>query len=107
MSGNNMNALKRGIAWDARPTSGNRRPCEAGRNGPSLSTSGSSLSQRQLLYSEVADLADIEDVLGAAIDRVDRAELFQQLARPAKLADDGAIEAHLVDLAGGIEIVRW
>jgi hypothetical protein len=34
-------------------------------------------SQRQLLYSEVADFADIEDVLGAAIDRVDRAELLQ------------------------------
>src|SRR4030095_12553444 len=70
--------------------------CHGGRN----------LSQRQLLYSEVADFADIEDVLGAAIDRVDRAELLPQPARPAELADDRSIEAHLVDLAGGIEIVR-
>src|SRR4029078_2183823 len=60
----------------------------------------------QLLYSEVADLADIEDVLRAAIDRVDRAELFQELARAAKLANDRSIQAHLVDLARGIEIVR-
>src|SRR5215218_5562216 len=66
----------------------------------------SCLSQGQLLYSEVADFADIEDILGAAGDRADRAELLQQLARPAEPADDRSIEAHLVDLAGGIEIVR-
>src|SRR6187549_2185971 len=76
-------------------------PC-AGRHASNRSC----LSQRQLLYSEVADLADIEDVLRAAIDRVDRAELFQKLARAAKLANDRSIQAHLVDLARGIEIVR-
>src|SRR5438874_948311 len=73
--------------------------------GPS-SCRSSCLAQRQLLHSEVADFADVEGVLGAAIDRVDRAELLEQLARPAERADDRAIEAHLVDLAGGIEIVR-
>src|SRR5262245_13723708 len=66
----------------------------------------SRLSQRQLLDPEVADFADVERVLGAAIDRVDRAELLEQLARPAELSEDRAVEAHLVDLASGIEIVR-
>src|SRR5437588_9961306 len=73
--------------------------------GPS-SCRSSCLAQRQPLHSEVADFADVDGVLGAAIDRVDRAELLEQLARPPELADDRAIEAHLVDLARGIEIVR-
>src|SRR3954452_22436369 len=66
----------------------------------------SCLAQRQLLHPEVADFADVEDVLGSAIDRVDRAELLEQLAGPAEFADDRAVEAHLGDLARGIEIVR-
>ena len=35
------------------------------------------LMDRELLYPEIADFADIERVLAAAIDRVDGAELLQ------------------------------
>src|SRR5207248_1449749 len=56
----------------------------------------SGLADRQLLHSEVADFADIERALAAAVDRVDRAELLQQLARPAELSDHRSVELHLV-----------
>ena len=45
------------------------------------------LVDRELLYSEIADFADIHHVLAAAIDRVDGAELLQQFASPAEPSD--------------------
>src|SRR3954453_6569278 len=63
-------------------------------------------AQRQLLHPEIPDFTDVEDILGAAIDRIDGAELLEQLAGPAKLADDRSVQAHLVDLAGRIEVIR-
>ena len=61
---------------------------------------------RELLHPEIADFADIERVLAAAVDRVDGAELFQQFASLAKLSNDGSVETHLVDFAGRVEVVR-
>src|SRR4051812_15630217 len=62
--------------------------------------------QRELLYPEVPDFANVERVLGAAVDRVHRAEFLQQLARPAELSDHRPVQAHLVDFTAGIEIGR-
>src|SRR5438067_5233404 len=77
------------------------------RRLPKLAGSRSSpLADRELLHPEVADFADVERVLAAAIDRVDGAELFQQFACFAKLSNDGSVETHLVDFAGRVEVVR-
>ena len=46
------------------------------------------------------DLRDQQLVLVAAIDLVHRAEFASCLARLAELAEDGAVQFHLVDLAG-------
>src|SRR5260370_11568271 len=62
--------------------------------------------QRYLLDSQIADLADIEVVLAAAIDGVDEIELLRGPPGLAELADNGAVELELVDLAGDIDVVR-
>src|SRR5438105_1614147 len=63
-------------------------------------------ANRELLHPEVADFADVERILGAAVDRVQRAEFLRQLTRPAELADHRPVQADLVDLTPGIEIGR-
>src|SRR5262249_31794289 len=65
------------------------------------------LANRELLHPEIADFADVKRVLGAAIDGVDGAELLRQFAGLAEPADHRSVELHLVDLAGGVEVVRW
>src|SRR5205823_3813807 len=64
--------------------------------------------QRDFLYPPVPDLADPEIVLRAAVDRVDHAELFRELAGVAELADDLAGEADFVDFAAlhALRLVR-
>src|SRR5262245_21105091 len=63
-------------------------------------------TKRELLHSHIRDLTDEQVVLAAAVDRVDRAELFRQLSGFAELSDDGSIQLHLVDLAAYVEIFR-
>src|SRR6266851_1517632 len=55
--------------------------------------------QNDLLRAPVPDLADDQIVLGPAVDRVDDAEFFRQLAGLAELADDLSVQLQLVDLA--------
>src|SRR5262245_60738442 len=62
--------------------------------------------QRYLLDSQIGNLADVEVVLAAAVDGVDEVELLRGPPRPAKLADHGAVQLQLVDLAGDIDVVR-
>src|ERR1700752_3646990 len=69
-------------------------------------TRTNALLQRHSLHPEISDLADVERAFAATVDRVDGAELLRQLSRPAELADHRAVEAHLVDLAGGIDVCR-
>src|SRR5689334_7324069 len=57
-----------------------------------------SLPQRQLLHAPVNQLADVQLVLAAAIDGVDRSELLRQLTRAAEAPDDAPIEFGFVDL---------
>src|SRR5437868_11062616 len=61
--------------------------------------------QGQLLDAQVSDFADIEIVLAAAVDGIDRAELFELLARTSELADDRPVELDLVDLAIVVDVV--
>ena len=42
--------------------------------------------QYQLLYPEIGKLTDKESVFAAAVDRVDRAEFFEQPSGTAKFA---------------------
>src|SRR4029079_6462436 len=53
--------------------------------------------ERDPLNPPVAQLADQQFVLVAAVDRVHEAELFQLLAGAAELAEDLAVEIQLVD----------
>src|SRR5687767_15151990 len=53
--------------------------------------------KRHFLHAPVRHLADEQDVLLAAVDRVGQPELLRQLAGRTELADDLAIELHLVD----------
>src|ERR1700730_10854119 len=53
--------------------------------------------QGEFLHSPVGDLSYVELVGVAAIDLVHRAELLQQLAGPAELAEDLSVQLHLVD----------
>ena len=56
--------------------------------------------EHDLLRAPRGDLRD-EQLIGiAAVDLVNRAELAEPLAGLAELADDRAVELHLVDLAG-------
>src|SRR5690606_34732192 len=48
----------------------------------------------------VVDLGGVDDVRVAAVHLVDGRELPGGLPRAAEPADDGAVELHLVDLAG-------
>src|SRR3954449_4382951 len=57
------------------------------------------LAQLDLLRAPVPHFADDQIVFGAAVDRVDHAELFGQLAGLAKTADHLAVQLNLVDLA--------
>src|SRR5262249_55560592 len=57
------------------------------------------LVQRHLLRAPVPDLADPERGVGAAVERVDHAELFRQLAGAPEFPDHFAGQLHLVDLA--------
>src|SRR5262245_35869732 len=54
-------------------------------------------TQRQLLDSPVAELADVQFVFTPAIDRVDEPELLDLFACSAEPADDLAIEVDFVD----------
>src|SRR5688500_15272790 len=61
--------------------------------------------ERHFLHAPIAELADIELVLAAAVDGIHRPEFLQHLPRPPELADDPAVERHLEDLAVVIEVV--
>ena len=61
--------------------------------------------QRELLHSQVANLANVERVFVAAVDGIQRPELLRQLTRSAKLADPRSIQAQFVNLAIVIDIV--
>ena len=56
--------------------------------------------QQDLLRAPVVDLGGVDHVRIAAVHLVDRRELARRLAGAAELADDRAVELHLVDLAG-------
>ncbi len=56
--------------------------------------------KNDFLHAPAGDLRDEQLVGVAAVDFVHRAELLQRFARLAELADDRAVELHLVDLAG-------
>src|SRR5262245_6137127 len=53
-----------------------------------------------LLCAPARDLRHVQLVGVATVDAVHGAELFQRLPPLAELADDAAVELHLVDLAG-------
>ena len=56
---------------------------------------------RMIFCARQAEISDTNSSFGvAAVDLVDRAELAQALAGLAELADDRAVQLHLVDLAG-------
>src|SRR5262245_14315300 len=57
------------------------------------------LLERQPLHTPVGDLADVELRLAPAIHLVDRSKLLDQFAGCSELAEDLAVERHLVDLA--------
>src|SRR5260370_23873949 len=59
----------------------------------------------QLLDSKIGELTDVESVLAAAIDGVDRAEFLEQPSGTAKFAQDRSVQAHLQYLAGDIDVV--
>src|ERR1700730_6635648 len=60
--------------------------------------------QRELLHAPVRNFTDVELIFVPAVDFVDRSEFLQLLAGLAELAEDLAIELHLVDFAVVIEI---
>src|SRR5260370_15452554 len=64
------------------------------------------LMQRYLLKPQIADFADIEVVLAAAVDSVDEVEFLRGPPGLAELADHGAVQFQLVDLAGDVDVVR-
>jgi hypothetical protein len=58
--------------------------------------------KRELLHAQIAELADQERVLAAAVDEV---ELLRQPAGPAELSDHRPIQLQLVDFAAGVDVV--
>ena len=56
--------------------------------------------QDEFLDAPVEEFGDVEDVLRGAGDLVDPAELLELFAGFAEDAEDGAVEAQLVDAAG-------
>src|SRR5262245_42142725 len=56
--------------------------------------------QDDLLRAPVVDFRGVDSVRVAAVHLVDGRELAGRLAALAELADDRAVELHLVDLAG-------
>src|SRR5580765_1704060 len=56
--------------------------------------------KNDFLGAPCRDFRNVELIGIAAVDFVHRAELLQGFARLAELADDRAVELHLVDLAG-------
>src|SRR5215208_1466132 len=62
--------------------------------------------EQDLLRAPVIDFCDEERVGVAAVDLVYRRELARRLAGLAELADDRAIELHLVDFAGDLRAGR-
>src|SRR6476660_389657 len=56
--------------------------------------------EQNLLHAPVGDLGDEEFVGVAAVDLVHGTELLQRLSGLAELAENRAVELHLVDLAG-------
>ena len=65
-----------------------------------------SRTQHDLLDPPGGDFRHEQLVRVAAVDLVHRAELAELLAGLAELADDRAVELHLVDLAGDVAILR-
>jgi hypothetical protein len=61
--------------------------------------------QRQLLHPQIADLANIERIYVAAVNGIDRSELLQQLAGPAKLAGHRPVQTHSVDFTVAVNVV--
>src|SRR5271156_3383168 len=61
--------------------------------------------QRELLHPQIAEFADQETVLGAAVDGVDEVELLRQPTRPAELSDHRSVQLQLVDLAADVDVV--
>src|SRR5712671_4314644 len=64
------------------------------------------LAQRDLLDPQIADFADQQIVLVAAVDGVHGTEFLRHLAGAAEFADDRPVQFHLVDFAGLVDVVR-
>ena len=62
--------------------------------------------QGELLDSPVANLRNVQLIIAAAIDGIDRAELFRQLACLAEPAGDFSVQIDLVNLAVRVYIFR-
>ena len=64
--------------------------------------------KRDALDSPISQLADVECVGAAAIDRVGGAEFLGQFARDAELAQNLAVQLHAIDFAAvGVRAIAF
>src|SRR6185503_7578860 len=85
-----VRAVQPALAAPAASRADNRSLSTPAQSWPHLSF------QRDLLHAPVGHLADEEDVLAAALDRVREAEFLRLLAGRAKPARHGSVEPHLI-----------
>src|SRR5262245_34992172 len=104
---------RRGRVFNSRWSAYRRPPSNQGDHGSkglkrSVSASSHRLrTQCKPLHSHIRNLTDEQIIFAAAVNRVNRTELFGQLSCFTKLADDGSVQFHLVDLTSHVEVFRW
>src|SRR4051812_26265141 len=65
----------------------------------------SGLFHSYLLHAPIDQFADIQNILGPAIDGIYGAKLFHKMTGPAKLPNNGSVQFHLVKFAM-LEVIR-